>query len=155
MKIKVATIEDTDQVVKIINDSELGHVYFNKDEARIHRLVAYEISKEQVLVVVDDEANCIAALNYDLRGAFHMHPYIHILVVCKQHKSKGIGKTLMRYFEQEIIEDASKIFLLAGKWNTHAIKFYESLGYSQLCEIDGFYTKNVKEILMLKDKGDA
>lgn len=152
MIIKKAVIEDQDQIVDLINKSDLGSVYFNNDKSKIEKIISKEIDLQNVVIGVNGNSEFIAVLNYNLKGAFDMHPYIHILAISNEHRGKSYGSQMMHYFESFIVPEYKKIFLLVGNWNSKAETFYTKLGYRRLCEIEGFYSENVTEVLMVKER---
>lgn len=123
MNVRNAHMGDLDSITKIVDESDLGSVYFNNDKEKIRKIISEEI-----------------------------HTYIHILAVSSEHRGKGYGKLLMHYFENAVVPDYKKIFLLVGVWNKRAAKLYQDFGYTKLCEIPGFYTENVTEILLVKER---
>lgn len=85
-------------------------------------------------------------------GAFDMYPYLHLIMVHEDYRSKGYGSVLMKYYEDEFYQNSRKLFLLVGNFNTEAIKLYERLGYIICGEIEGFYIPGENEIIMVKSK---
>ena len=152
MKIRKAIIEDIDSMVSIIANSDLGSIYFKHDKEKIEKMIRSEMNQENIVIGEDHNKECVAVLIYKLEGAFGIHPYIHIIAVDTASRGKGYGKQLLNYFEEEIVPNYRKILLLVGKWNSRAEKLYENIGFVRLCELDGFYTENVTEILMLKGR---
>ena len=157
MTIRKPKLQDVEAIVAVIDDSDLGTIYFKHDKQKIERMVRSEIEHDCIVIGEDHNQACVAVLSYKLEGAFGFHPYIHIITVATDSRGKGYGKQLLKYFEEVIVLDYRKILLLVGKWNSRAIKLYEKIGYKKFCEIDEFYTENVTEILMIKerDKKDA
>jgi len=155
MDIRKATINDIEEMIDIIDDSDLGSLYFKHDKDKIERMIRSELAQESIVIAEDQDMKCVAVLIYKLDGAFGIHPYIHILTVKTASRGKGYGKLLMKYFEDEVVPNYRKIMLLVGTWNTRAKKLYESLGYLSLCEIEGFYTEGMTEVLMVKERTTA
>jgi len=151
MHIRKASENDIDAMVAIIDDSDLGSLYFKHDKGKIERMIRTELAQESIIIAEDQNKKCVVVLIYKLEGAFGIHPYIHILAVATDSRGKGYGKRLMKYLEEEIVPDYRKIMLLVGTWNTRAKQLYERLGYVSLCEIKGFYTEGMTEVLMVKE----
>ncbi|GAB6109063.1 GNAT family N-acetyltransferase [Fusibacter bizertensis] len=152
MNIRKAINNDIDSIVSIIDDSDLGSIYFKKDKEKIENMIKSEMDQENIVIGENHNMECVAVLIYSLDGAFGIHPCIHILAVDSASRGRGYGKQLLNYFEEEIVPNYRKILLLVGKWNSRAEKLYENIGFVRLCELDGFYTENVTEILMLKGR---
>lgn len=54
------------------------------------------------------------------------------IAVLPNARRRGVGRTLMRRFEQLVYErDAARIFLEVGETNTPAITFYQTFGFQQ------------------------
>jgi len=152
MKIRKAIIKDLESMVTIIDDSDLGSIYFKHDKEKIEKMIRSEMDQDNIVIGEDRNMKCVAVLIYKLEGAFGIHPYIHIIAVDSASRGKGYGKQLLNYFEEIIVPNYRKILLLVGKWNSRAEKLYEKIGFVRLCELDGFYTENVTEILMIKER---
>lgn len=155
MTIRKANIKDIVSMVSIIDDSDLGSIYFKNDKEKIEKMIRSEMDQDNIVIGEDCNMACVAVLIYKLDGAFGIHPYIHIIAVDSASRGKGYGKQLLNYFEDEIVPNYRKIMLLVGNWNSRAEKLYEKLGFVRLCEIDGFYSENVTEVLMVKERKKA
>lgn len=152
MKIRKAMNKDIDSMVGIIDDSDLGSIYFKHDKEKIERMVRSELGQDNIVIGEDQNHKCVAVLIYKEEGAFGIHPYIHIIAVDSASRGKGYGKQLLSYLEEVIVPNYRKILLLVGKWNSRAEKLYEQIGFVKLCELDGFYSENITEILMVKER---
>lgn len=152
MNIRKANTKDIVSMVSIIDDSDLGSIYFKNDKEKIEKMIRSEMDQEIIVIGEDCNMACVAVLIYKLDGAFGIHPYIHIIAVDSASRGKGYGMQLLNYFEEEIVPNYRKIMLLVGNWNSRAEKLYEKLGFVRLCEIDGFYSENVTEVLMVKER---
>lgn len=69
----------------------------------------------------------------------------------EEYRSLGIGKQLMKYFEENASEYSSmKLFLTVDDFNPRAKKLYENLGYHCVGELLDFYKKGINCFLMMK-----
>lgn len=152
MHIRKAVVEDIESLVTVIKDSDLGNVYFKNDEDKIKRMIQSEIEHDNIVVGLNRASECIAVLTYKLDGAFGFHPYIHIIAVARESRGNGFGTQLLKYFEDEIVPNYKKIFLLVGKWNFRAEKLYEKIGFEKRCELEDFYSEGITESLMIKER---
>lgn len=142
--------EDMHACCKILEKSELGKVYFSDKSPR--RMLSKALEKGEIYVALDDQRKCIGFIFFELRGTFGKYPYLHMIVVDENFRGKGIGKELIRYFEDVITEDYDKVFLLVGDFNKRAKTLYQKLGYEKLGVLSNFYTQGVQEYLMGKYK---
>lgn len=81
MNIRKPNIQDVESIVSIIDDSDLGIIYFKQDKEKIERMIRCEIEHECIVIGEDANKRCVAVLSYKLDGAFGFHPYIHIITV--------------------------------------------------------------------------
>jgi GNAT superfamily N-acetyltransferase len=57
--------------------------------------------------------------------------YLHKLIVKKQERRKGIGKTLIEAFEEFCKDKCHKLTLKTSEKHKTAIKFYKKMGYKK------------------------
>ena len=95
---------------------------------------------------------CVGFLFYLPKGAFHSFPYLHLIAVKEEYRSKGIGKKLLDFLEETVFVNNSKIFFVVADFNPEAKRFYERNGYRQVGEIPNLYRKGITEYLMMKEK---
>lgn len=133
---------------KMLENSDLGKIYFTDKCPR--RMLAKGLEKEEIYVVLDDGKNCVGFILFELNGTFGKYPYLHMIVIDRDFRGKGIGKTLISYFENMITADYNKVFLLVGDFNKRGKDFYQQLGYEVIGELPDFYASDVTEYLMGK-----
>jgi ribosomal protein S18 acetylase RimI-like enzyme len=75
---------------------------------------------------------------------------LHIIAVKEAYRGMGIGEKLLRFFEETVFTDHSKVFLVVADFNPEARRLYERLGYQQVGAIPGLYKDGVTEHLMMK-----
>lgn len=135
--------------VALIN-SELGRVYFSEQDKAV-RALKDGISKGEISVAINDEGKCLGFIWIILNGAFHCFPYLHIIAVKEEYRNLGIGKQLLKYFEEVTHKYSSKVFLVVADFNEKANKLYESIGYKEVGVIPNLYKSGVTEHLMMKE----
>lgn len=133
---------------KILLKSSIGDHYFQKEGSA--RKAIEEGLDQGTLFVAIAEGVCTGFMFYMKNGAFHSFPYLHLIVVKEEYRSKGIGKELIDYFEN--ISDGDKFFLVVGDFNLEAKRLYEKIGYRKVGEISGLYREGITEYIMMKEK---
>lgn len=133
-------------------ESKLGQVYFPEEE-KARAALTKGIAKEEVFVAVDEAGACLGFIWFVLKGAFHSFPYLHIIAVKAAYRGMGLGTKLLRFFEDTVFPDASKVFLVVADFNPDARRLYERLGYQQVGAIPDLYKDGVTEYLMMKMNG--
>lgn len=152
MKINIvqAEVKHLMECKEVLQESALGEIYF-PDEKKIIRVLEAAISKKEILVAIDKDDKCIGFIWFTLDGTFNKYPYLHMIVVKKEYRNYGIGKSLLQYFEEISAQGSSKIFLLVADFNNKAKELYMEIGYKYIGVIPHFYKDGVNENLMMKE----
>lgn len=130
-------------------NSELGRRYFSsKDSA--HKALEEGFAKEEIYVALDNNNSCTGFIWFILHGIFHSFPYLHIIAVKEENRKQGIGKELLKFFEEICFRDYSKLFLVVADFNPDAKRLYESIGYIEVGSIPSLYRSGITECLMMK-----
>lgn len=133
--------------------SELGKTYFYKiDSAR--KALEEGFSKEEIYVAIDENKNCVGFVWFSLRGIFYSFPFLHIIAVKEENRNQGIGKELIKYFENICFEDDDKVFLVVADFNTDAKRLYENIGYIEVGAIPGLFKTGITEHVMMKKRNE-
>lgn len=64
----------------------------------------------------------------------------------------GIGKKLIKFFEDRVFETSQKAFLVVADFNQKAKRLYTSLGYKEVGAIPNLYKIGFTEHLMMKER---
>jgi ribosomal protein S18 acetylase RimI-like enzyme len=131
--------------------SELGRRYFFT-EGSARRALEEGFHKGEIYVALNTSGQCTGFLWIIPNGVFHSFPYLHIVAVKEEYRNHGIGKELIRFFEEISFIDHSKVFLVVADFNPGARKLYEELGYLEVGPIPGLYRAGITETLMMKLK---
>ena len=132
-----------------LQKSELGRVYFAEEDKAIKALNE-GISKGEIFVAINKEGICLGFIWVIVNGAFHSFPYLHIIAVKEEFRNLGIGKKLLKHFEETICKPSSKLFLVVAEFNPEAKQLYQSIGYTEFGIIPDLYKRGVNECLMMK-----
>lgn len=154
--LRPATAKDLGSCVDILMDSILGEEYFSRELAE--GILAEAIAKKEVVLAKTSAGEIVGFYRLVLDGVFLVFAYLHLLAVKTGYRDLGIGTLLLRDAERAIREeseypDIKKAFLLVGKTNRRAKRFYELQGYRRLCTLEDLFSKGDTEFLMVKDLG--
>ena len=148
--IQLADVNYIDSCRDILQNSDIGKVYFS-DREKATKMLTYAVGQKNVYVALDKNENCLGFIYYMPNGVFGSYPYLHIIAVKEEYRSNGIGKQLIKFFEDNASDYSStKYFLTVDDFNPRAKKLYESLGYKCVGELTDFYKKGINCFLMMK-----
>ncbi|WP_026881114.1 GNAT family N-acetyltransferase [Clostridium akagii] len=133
-----------------LQKSELGRVYF-AEEGKPIKALSEGISKGEIFIAINKRGICLGFLWFITNGAFHSFPYLHIIAVKEEFRNLGIGKKLLKYFEEVTCKTSSKLFLVVAEFNPDAKQLYQSIGYTEIGIIKNLYKRGVNECLMMKE----
>ena len=140
----------TDCEAALMN-SELGTRYFSKiGSAR--KALEEGFNKDEIYIAIDDDNNCMGFIWFILNGIFHSFPYLHIIAVKEQYRKLGIGKKLLKFFEDISFKDHTKLFLVVADFNPAAKVLYEKIGYIEVGYLPNLYRAGITECLMMKSR---
>lgn len=150
LKIVKGEKEHLKECCEILIDSEIGRIYFV--EKNLTKIIGNALENGEIYAAIGENNKCLGFIWYSLDGAFQKFPYLHIIIVEKNFREKGLGKALIKYFEEIVCKKYEKVFLMVGDFNFRAKKLYEELGYIEVGMIPGFYKEGINEYLMMKSK---
>ena len=142
--IRLADMTYIDSCVEILQDSVLGKAYFS-DHKKATDMLSYAVAQNNVYVALDEHGKCLGFIYYMTKGVFGSYPYLHIIAVKEEYRSHGIGKQLMRFFEDNASDQP--------RAKSRARKLYENLGYKCVGELPDFYKQGINCYLMMKTRG--
>lgn len=148
--IKKGTLEYLNDCEEALINSELGRRYFT-NEGSGKKAILEGLEQGTLYTALLNDI-CVGFLFYLPKGAFHSFPYLHLIAVKEEYRSKGIGKKLLDFLEETVFVNNSKIFFVVADFNPEAKRFYERNGYRQVGEIPNLYRKGITEYLMMKEK---
>ncbi len=149
--IRKASIEYLEDCKTALLKSDLGREYFPA-EANATATLKEGIGKEEIYLALDGGDICLGFIWFIQKGAFHSFPYLHIIAVKEECRGMGIGKELIKFYEDKVFKNNQKVFLVVADFNQKAMRLYMSLGYKEVGVIPNLYKKGVTEYLMMKEK---
>ena len=148
--IQLADSKYIDCCVEILQNSDLGKAYFS-DHKKAADMLAYAVEQKDVYIALDKNENCLGFIYFMTKGVFGSYPYLHILAVKEEYRNYGIGRQLIKFFEDNASDSSSaKYFLTVDDFNQRAKNLYESLGYKCIGELPDFYKEGINCYLMMK-----
>ena len=151
IRIQKALPEDIGDCISALAHSEVGEAYFS-DSKKARSWLAGAIEKDELFIALNSRGECAGFIWYMPEGVFGSYPYLHLLAVRQEYRGCGIGKQLLRYFEENASDyPSTKCFLTVDDFNPRARKFYERQGYRQVGTLPDFYKKGVSCFLMMKE----
>jgi Acetyltransferases len=151
IKIVKGSIDYINDCEDTLVNSELGIRYFSKNGSARNALEE-GFAKEEIYIAMDNNQNYKGFMWIILDGIFHSFPYLHIVAVKQESRNQGIGKKLLKFFEDSCLKDFSKIFLVVADFNPDAKRLYEKNGYIQVGTIPNLYMEGITEHLMMKSR---
>ncbi len=130
--------------------STLGEKYFAKEGSAKQAILEGIHQGNLYVALCEDE--CVGFFYIIPNGAFHSFPYLHIICVKEEYRSKGIGSVLLKQMEEIAFESSNKVFLVVADFNSDAKRFYERNHYCQVGEIQSLYRPGITEYLMMKER---
>lgn len=151
MTIIKGSIEYINDCEDALVNSELGKRYFSqKGSAR--KALHEGFAEGEIYIALDACESCKGFIWFILDGIFHSFPYLHIIAVKQESRNEGIGKKLLKFFEDSCFKDYSKLFLVVADFNPDAKILYEKIGYIQVGTIPSLYREGITEHLMMKSR---
>jgi ribosomal protein S18 acetylase RimI-like enzyme len=149
-----AARKDLGPCVDILMDSILGEEYFSRDIAR--PILSEAIAKKELRVARTSSGEIVGFYSLVLDGVFLVFAYVHLIAVKTAYRGLGIGTMLLQDAERRIREereypDIKKSFLLVGKINRRAKRYYELRGYRRVGTLEDLFSAGDTEFLMVKD----
>lgn len=79
--------------------------------------------------------------------------YVQTICVSEDFRGKGIGKKLLQFCENTILQYSPNIFICVSSFNKGAIKLYYDFGFKLVGELDNFVKEGFTELLLRKSVG--
>ena len=155
IKIEKINENELEAVSDLLFDAEIGKKYYPTKEI-LHGLLKDGYNADHMYAVKEQE-DIIGFVWFQEKGAFYIYPYLQMIFVREGYRKIGLGKHLLRFFEEHSLNDStgkkikSKVFLCVGEWNENAMKFYDQAGYKEVGVLPGLFRKKINEKLYMKE----
>ena len=103
--------------------------------------------KEKEIIIVKINNQIIGWLRFGFFWDFI--PFISMLVINQEYRSKGVGKKLVQYWENEMKNKKNKLVMTSTLSNEEAQHFYRKLGYVDAGSL--LLPKEAAEIFFIKE----
>ncbi len=114
-------------------------------------LLSHAAAQRKLFVALNEREDCLGFVCFMPKGVFGSYPCLHLIAVKEEYRNPGIGKQLIKYFEEHSSDYSStKCFLTVDDFNPQARKLYESLGYRCVGELKDFYRNGITSCIMMK-----
>jgi ribosomal protein S18 acetylase RimI-like enzyme len=149
MQILHAKPTEVDECIEAFMDSDvaLRNSYTPK---RIRAQLEDATSKRELYIARSPDGQFMGYVWISLTGAFYSYPYLRGIAVIARLRSRGVGRRLIEFFEQQAFAGSSRAFLLVGDYNQRAQQLYRSLRYEEVGRLADLGTHGVTEIIMMK-----
>lgn len=108
--------------------SEIDFQYiFDNDKHVSKELIKTKIKGSEIIIVRDEENRNIGWLRYSY--FWDNTPFMNMLYLDENYRSKGIGKELVGFWEREIEREGYDLVMTSTLSNEQAQHFYRKLGY--------------------------
>lgn len=114
--------------MKIEYASELDFQYILDNDKHISKeLINIKIKTKEIIIVRNQDNKNIGWLRY---GYFWDNtPFMNMLYIDENYRNKGIGKDLIRFWENEMKNKGYKLVMTSTLSNENSQHFYRKLGY--------------------------
>jgi [ribosomal protein S18]-alanine N-acetyltransferase len=103
------------------------------------------------IYIIEYEHNIAGFVILQTGGTFS--GYIQTICVDKAFRGKGLGRILLRYCEQRVLQFSPNLFICVSSFNEGAIKLYYDFGFKLVGELDNFVKQGFTELLLRKTVG--
>ena len=79
--------------------------------------------------------------------------YIQTICISEQYRGKGLGRQLLQFCEDRVLEFSPNLFICVSSFNTRAAKLYYDFGFRLVGEMENFVRNGYSELLLRKTFG--
>jgi [ribosomal protein S18]-alanine N-acetyltransferase len=123
--------------------------------------ITLNMNYEQCLKAFDGDCKEIYVIEKDnviagfviLQTAGTFSGYIQTICVDEVYRGIGLGKMLLHYCDERVIQFSPNLFICVSSFNTGAIKLYYEFGFKLVGELENFVKEGFTELLLRKTIG--
>nr|WP_321467369.1 GNAT family N-acetyltransferase [uncultured Desulfobulbus sp.] len=109
-------------------------------------LSAPDPSLNRFILQEGEESIAIVCIRFPwLRG-----PYLELLAVFPPAQSRGVGRALLGWMEQEAGPGVKNLWTVTSEFNTRARKFYRAAGFFEVAPLPDLVQNGTSELLLRK-----
>jgi len=113
-------------------------------------LKAFEGSSKEIWVIEADH-EIAGFVILQMGGTFR--GYIQTICVDDVYRGKGLGKKLLHFCEERILQISPNLFICVSSFNVGAIRLYLEFGFTLVGQLDNFVKEGFTELLLRKTVG--
>jgi GNAT superfamily N-acetyltransferase len=140
----------SDVQVRYAVDADLPYLMRN-DSLVTQPMINTMISNRQVIVCMKGHRH-VGCMRFGF-WEDTLFPFLHLIMVEKDARRQGIGRELMRYWEQEMKAKGHELVMTTTEVDNEAQHFYRKLGYRDSGGIlfpQELYPGSVMELVLIK-----
>jgi ribosomal protein S18 acetylase RimI-like enzyme len=149
IKIQLAEKGQAHDCLSCVKQSELWEAYFKSNATAVDDIEKM-IGNKQIYVALNQNNQCIGFMGIIHNGCFGKFSYLSLIAVESGYRSKGVGKQLLKKFEETGFKQADRVFLLVSDFNKKAQLLYRKSGYENVGKIPDLFKKGVSEHVLVK-----
>ena len=107
------------------------------------------VSKEVYIIRINTEIAGFVILQ--MEGTFK--GYIQTICINEDFRGNGLGKQLLTFCEDRILQISPNVFICVSSFNTRALQLYTNFGFKTIGELPNFIKDGFSEILLWKTFG--
>jgi|ERR1035437_5578725 ribosomal protein S18 acetylase RimI-like enzyme len=123
--------------------------------------ITLDMNYEQCLKAFDGECKEIYVIEKDnviagfviLQTSGTFSGYIQTICIDAVYRGIGLGKMLLRYCDERVLQFSPNLFICVSSFNKGAIKLYYKFGFKLVGELDNFVKQGFTELLLRKTVG--
>lgn len=140
-----------EEYVEVMRDSALYEHYFAGEEDRLRRMLSSAIEDERLITAENSAGEAVGLMICDWKGMLGVFPYLDLLGVRRDCRGMGIGRKLLRTFEQISRGlGARNIFICVSGFNPRARALYTSVGFRKVAVVPDLFRSGIQENILMK-----
>jgi ribosomal protein S18 acetylase RimI-like enzyme len=137
-------IDKKEMIIRYANNNDYLWL-FEHDNHISETILKNKINNKEIYVVEKNE-KIIGWLRYNL--FWDNTPFMNMIYVLEEYQKMGIGKILVKYWEDEMKQNGYNNVLTSTQYNEEAQHFYSKIGYKEIGKFK--YLNDPYEILFQK-----